>query len=147
MNTNNYTTTFGNTYELWYDGQYSVSINWELSFDTLQEVKDYCEAYDKATAYAAMLTQLGTTAFDHGGNIIDLNDRLPEVKYIYVPNKAALAIFHEWSVALVDCYRLGHSIDCKYCHDSALFRYRSINDSYEEIDEEISAVVYTLLNK
>ena len=142
-----YTTTFGNTYEILHDYAYSTSLKWELDFDTLQEVIDYCEAYDKATAYGTILTQLGTTAFDCFGNIIDLNDRLPEVKYIYVPNKAALAIVAEWTGALVGCYRLGHTTDCKYYGNSALLSYCATSDSFQKVDEEISAVIYNLLNR
>jgi hypothetical protein len=55
MNTTiNYTTTAGNTYEIFHDYAYSTNINWDLDFDTLQEVQDYCEAYDQATAKVKM---------------------------------------------------------------------------------------------
>lgn len=147
MNTTNYTTTAGNTYEIFHDYAYSTNIKSELDFDTLQEVKDYCEAYDKAQAYGATLAQLGAVAFDCAGNNIDLLDRLPEVKYIYIPNKAAIAIFQEWTGALVDTYRLGHATDCKYFGNSALLSYCANSDSYKEVDAEISVVIYTLLNK
>lgn len=148
MNTNNYTTTFGNTYELWYDGQYSVSLNWELSFDTLQEVKDYCEAYDQARAYATMLTQLGAVAFDYAGNIIDLLDRLQEVQYIYAPNKAAISTFGAWTEALIGCYKLSKSTLClEYCGNGALFAYSEGTDSFQEADSHLSALIYSLLNR
>ena len=94
-----------------------------------------------------MLAQLGALAFDCTGNIIDLLDRLLEVKYIYIPSKAAITIFQEWTGALVDTYQLGHSTDCKYFGNSALLSYCGISDSYKEVDEEISAVIYNLLNK
>jgi len=147
MKTINYTTTYGNTYEIMYDYAYGASINWSLDFDTLQEVKDYCEAYDKAQAQADTLAQLGVVAFDCFGNIIDLKDRLPEVKYIYVPNKAALAIFGEWTKILVDIYKVSHTTTPPAYAESALFAYDEHSDTFQEVGSEISAVIHSLLNR
>jgi hypothetical protein len=148
MNTTNYTTTAGNTYEIFHDYAYSTNINWDLDFDTLQEVQDYCEAYDKAQTYGTMLVQLGAVAFDYAGNIIDLLDRLPEVQYIYAPNKAAITMFGAWTEALIKCYKLGKSTLClEYCGDGALFAYSEGTDSFQEADSHLSALIYSLLNR
>ncbi len=148
MNTMNYTTTAGNTYEIFHDYAYSTSANWSLDFDTLQEVKDYCEAYDKAQTYGTMLVQLGAVAFDYAGNIIDLLDRLPEVQYIYAPNKAAITMFGAWTEALIKSYRLGKSTLClEYCGNGALFAYSEGTDSFQEADSHLSALIYSLLNR
>ena len=148
MNTTNYTTTTGNTYEIFYDYAYSTSANWSLDFDTLQEVKDYCEAYDQAQTYGAMLTQLGAVAFDYAGNIIDLHDRLPEVQYIYAPNKAAITMFGAWTEALIKCYKLGKpTLRLEHCGNGALFAYSEGTDSFQEADSYLSALIYSLLNR
>lgn len=148
MNTTNYTTTAGNTYEIFHDYAYSTSANWNLDFDTLQEVKDYCEAYDKATAYGATLVQLGVVAFDYAGNIIDLLDRLPEVQYIYAPSKAAITAFGVWTEALISCYKLSKPTLClEYCGNGALFAYSEGTDSFQEADSHLSALIYSLLNR
>lgn len=148
MNTTNYTTTVGNTYEIFHDYAYSTSIDWSLDFDTLQEVKDYCEAYDKATAYATTLVQLGAVAFDCAGNIIDLLDRLPEIQYIYAPNKAAITTFGAWTEALIGCYKLSKPTLClEYCGNGALFAYSEGTDSFQEADSHLSALIYSLLNR
>lgn len=148
MNTTTYTTTAGNTYEIFHDYAYSTSINWELDFNTLQEVQDYCEAYDQAQTYGTMLVQLGAVAFDYAGNIIDLLDRLPEVQYIYAPNKAAITMFEAWTEALIKCYKLGKSTLClEYCGDGALFIYSEGTDSFQEADSHLSALIYSLLNR
>lgn len=148
MNTTNYTTTAGNTYEIFHDYAYSTSANWSLDFDTLQEVKDYCEAYDQALTYGTMLVHLGAVAFDYAGNIIDLLDRLPEVQYIYAPNKAAITMFGAWTEALIKCYRLGKSTLClEYCGNGALFAYSEGTDSFQEADSHLSALIYSLLNR
>lgn len=143
----NYTTTYGNTYEIMKDYAFSTSIDWSLDFDTLQEVKDYCEAYDKAQAHADALAQLGVVALDCFANIINLKNRLPEVKYIYVPNKAALAIFGEWTGSLVDCYKVSHTTIPPAYAGSALFVYYEDSDTFQEADSEISAVIHSLLNR
>ena len=146
MNTTNYTTTAGNVYEIFHDYAYSTNINWELDFNTLQEVKDYCEAYDRAQAYGDMLTQLGAVAVDYAGNIIDLRDR--EVQYIYAPSKAAITAFGAWTEALIGCYKLGKSTLClEYCGDGALFAYSEGTDSFQEEDSHLSALSYSLLNR
>jgi len=143
-----YTTTAGNTYEILHDYAYSTNIDWSLDFDTLQEVKDYCEAYDKAQTYGATLVQLGTVAFDYAGNIINLCDRLPEVQYIYAPNKAAITAFGAWTEALIGCYKLGKSTLClEYCGNGALFVYSEGTDSFQEKDSHLSALIYSLLNR
>lgn len=148
MNTTNYTTIAGNTYEIFHDYAYSTSANWNLDFDTLQEVQDYCEAYDQAQTYGIMLVQLGAVAFDYAGNIIDLLDRLPEVQYIYAPNKAAITMFGAWTEALIKCYGLGKSTLClEYCGNGALFAYSEGTDSFQEADSHLSALIYSLLNR
>lgn len=148
MNTTTYTTTTGNVYEIFHDYAYSTNINWELDFNTLQEVQDYCEAYDRAQTYGAMLVQLGTVAFDYAGNIIDLRDRLPEVQYIYAPSKAAITAFGAWTEALIGCYKLGKSTLClEYCGNGALFAYSEGTDSFQEEDSHLSALIYNLLNR
>ena len=145
---NNYTTTFGNTYELWYDGEYSTSANWELSFDTLQQVIDYCEEIDKANHYTDMMIQLGAVGMDWQGDIIDLRDRLPEVTYIYLPNKATITACAEWMSALVNCYKVGKRPIClDDYHNSLLLKYEEHTDSYQELDSGISAVIHSLLSK
>lgn len=143
-----YTTTAGNTYEILHDYAYSTNIKWELDFDTLQEVQDYCEAYDQAQTYGAMLTQLGAVAFDYAGNIVDLLDRLPEVQYVYTPNKAAITAFGAWTEALIKCYKLGKPTLClEHCGNGALFIYSESTDSFQEKDSHLSALIYNLLNR